>query len=185
MTDEGKERQMTEDTATVDETTEATASEDDEEREDDSGFRVMVGMFSLNELFGDAPDEVKEMLAKALEDAKLRRLAEEIKEWVTPDVADAVLYCYGDLDGTTEPSMADAAMINLMRVAHISDEHMLMHLNEVEHFHGYVIAIKFLAERGPQGLHILRRIAGLVPGESYDGSEKLPADVVKGVESHE
>ena len=59
-------------------------------------------------------------------------------------------------------------MINLMRVAHISDEHMLMHLNEVEHFHGYVIAIIFLAERGPEGMRMLRKIAGLPVPDKAD-----------------
>jgi hypothetical protein len=72
-----------------------------------------------------------------------------------------VLYCYGDLDGTTEPSMATAALINLVRVAHISDEHIEMHLNEVEHFHGYVLAVAMLAEKGLEGMHNLRRIAKL------------------------
>ena len=81
--------------------------------------------------------------------------------------------------------MADAAMINLMRVAFISDEHMLMHLNEVEHFHGYVIAIIFLAEKGSPGLHMLRRIAGLVPGETFSGDEKLPPNFTETTKTHD
>lgn len=158
--DEGNERQMTEDTATA-------TVDDSTEVEDDDGVMpsvVMLGMAlsgGVKEFLGGMSNDLRAALTKALDDAKTRRVAEEITEWVTPQIADEVLHCYGDLDGTTEPSLAVAALINLIRTAYISDEHIMAHLNETEHFHGYVIAIVFLADRGPEGLRMLRKIAKL------------------------
>ena len=48
--------------------------------------------------------------------------------------------------------MATAALINLIRVAHISDDDMLHHLNEIGHFHAYVLAICVMAESGERAV---------------------------------
>jgi D-ribose pyranose/furanose isomerase RbsD len=170
MTDDDERDSMTNDTTETD-----TA----ETAEDSGEPRLHVAMIDMSDLMEGAPPEFAEILSRALEEIHVRRAAMEIKEWVTNEIADQVLYCYGDLDGTTEPSMADAALINLMRVAYISDEHMLMHLNDVEHFHGYVLAITMLAEKGPKGMWHLRKIAGLpVPDEMPEGDNVpfAPAD---------
>ena len=50
---------------------------------------------------------------------------------------------------------------------------------------GYVIAIIFLAEKGSPGLHMLRRIAGLVPGETFSGDEKLPPNFTETTKTHD
>jgi hypothetical protein len=166
MTDDSTDRtegHMTSDTSTTETETE-TAEETD-------GPEIHIVGISISDLFDGAPPELEEYITKALSQMHAHRMATELNEWVTAEIADQVLYCYGDLDGTTEPSMADAALINLVRVAYISDEHILHHLNEVEHFHGYVLAISLLAEKGPKGLWYLRKLAKLPVGEEPDDPE--------------
>jgi hypothetical protein len=89
-------------------------------------------------------------------------MATAIKKHVTPQVASEVLWCYGDFEGTTEPSLSTAALINLIRVAHISDDHMMGHLAEIGHFYGYMLAVTMLAEKPERGgMDMLRGLAEL------------------------
>lgn len=152
MTDRETEGQMTESTTTAPET-------------EEDGPEVHIVGINLSDLFEGAPPELGQYISDALAHMHAHRMAVELNEWVTAEIADQVLWCYGDLDGTTEPSLADAALINLIRVCHISDEHILHHLNEVEHFHGYVLAVSLLAEKGPHGMWFLRKLAKLPLGE--------------------
>lgn len=111
------------------------------------------------------PHGLSSVIGELLRAIAMRQVAEELAEHVTPEVANDVLWCYSDFDGTSEPNLATAALINLIRVAHISDDHMMSHIREVEHWHGYVLGVCMMAESGEKGLHMLRHVAGLEPDE--------------------
>jgi len=118
---------------------------------------------------GDAeglPSALSSVIGEVLRAIVMRVMVEDLQEHVTPQVASEVLWCYGDFEGTSEPSLANAALINLIRVANISDEHIMAHLAEIEHFRGYLLGVAMLAEKGGEsGLEMLRTIAQLDPKE--------------------
>lgn len=155
--------------------TEPPAPESDD---DTHGPRFVA--ISLSDLLkgaegGDAeglPSALSSVIGEVLRAIAMREMVEDLQEHVTPQVASEVLWCYGDFEGTSEPSLATAALINLIRVASISDEHIMGHLSEIEHFRGYLLAVAMLAEKGGEsGLAMLRTIAQLDPPKSDDAEQ--------------
>lgn len=114
------------------------------------------------ETSSDLPDGFRAMLSEAMYRIKVSRMAEEIQHWVTQEVANHVLSVYGN-EQASMPSLTTGALISLIRLCHEADDQMMSNLNDVEDFHGYVIAVSFLAEQGPSGLEMLEQIAGLRP----------------------
>jgi hypothetical protein len=113
----------------------------------------------------DLPDRLREAIERAVERSKIDLMAEEIRQYVTPEIAHHVLSAYGDEEATM-PSMSVGLLISLIRMCNISDDDMLDTLNHIRDFHGYVLAICTMAEgpaaaSGTTGMTILRRIAGL------------------------
>lgn len=108
--------------------------------------------------------QLREAIKESLEGLRAELIKQEIKRWITPQIAHEVLSVYGD-ERATAPSLARGALITLIRTCHISDDAMLAELNDVEEFHGYVLAICMLAESktgDDSGLGILRGIAELL-----------------------
>jgi hypothetical protein len=90
-------------------------------------------------------------------------MADEVKEYVTAEVANNVLAVYGN-ERATFPSQSVLALISLIRTCCISDDEMLDELNRVPAFHGYVLAIAVLMEGEKieeSGRQILEIRAGL------------------------
>ena len=108
----------------------------------------------------DDDSSATEMLDTVLADISTRMLADEVRRYVTQEVANHVLSIYGNLDASM-PSITISALISLIRLCNEADDDMLYELNRVEEFHGYVIAVTSLAERGEKGIYVLERIAGL------------------------
>jgi hypothetical protein len=168
--------------------TDKTAAEPDTETEveEEHGHQSGYMVLSLGDLLGtltegaeiempaEMPTRVRNVLSDVIAQIMAREMAQEVKKWVTAEVANAVLWCYGDFEGTSEPSMADAALINFIRVCAISDDHYLSHLNEIADFHGYIIAVKIFAEKDEQGMRFLRGLAGL------EGGEEVPTEAMYG-----
>lgn len=110
------------------------------------------------------PESLQEMLAGAIDKMMLEKQTREIRHFVTPEVANHVLSSYGNEDASM-PSVATGALISLIRLCHESDDQMMSNLNDVEDFHGYVLAVALLAEGPDGGMEILEKIAGLRPLE--------------------
>lgn len=148
--------------------TEPFTSDRDVDDEEGDGPRLIA--INLSELIAGGeveglPQSLQELLEPVLREIVARSMAHELQELITPEVANDILWCYGDFEGTSEPNLATAALVNLIRVAHISDDHIMGHLEEVDHFKGYIMGICALAEEGEKGLHLLRVRAGLVPDD--------------------
>jgi hypothetical protein len=138
---------------------------------------ITLGPDGEIELPDGAPSALKEILGQVFTQMKVRAMGDDIKEHVTAEVANHVLSSYGD-ERASMPSLACSSLISLIRLCHQSDEHLLSHLNEVQHIHGYVIAVVYLAENPPEGIEMLEMIAGFRDpnGETIDSVTKKAAE---------
>lgn len=118
-------------------------------------------------------EHLHDMIGALLTQMRVKLMGQEIRKWVTPEVAHHVLSSYGN-EHASMPSVATGALISLIRLCHQSDDMMLHNLDSVEDFHGYVLAIVMLAEKNDsddeEGMALLEMIAGLrdVPKKETD-----------------
>lgn len=108
------------------------------------------------------PEDIQIVLTEALHQLKRSQMADELRRWVTPEIANHVLSVYGN-EQASMPNLTTGALISLIRLCHEADDQMMLNLNEVEDFHGYVMGVVYLAERGSDGIELLEQIAGLRP----------------------
>jgi hypothetical protein len=114
-----------------------------------------------------APPELAELAAFALKKFRVENMSRMIRKHVTAEVANHVLSAYGDEDASM-PNITTAALISLIRLCVGSDEEMLMSLMDVHDFHGYVLGVTVLAEHAPEGIEMLKMLAGFISPD--DGS---------------
>lgn len=118
------------------------------------------------------PGPLQEIIASALKSIRLTTITDEITRFVTQEVANHVLSSYGNEEASM-PSLTTGALISLIRLCHESDDAMMMNLNDVEDFHGYVLAVVMLAEK-PGGIEMLEKLAGLRTRETDEATAGAP-----------
>lgn len=119
-----------------------------------------------------APPELAELAGFALKKFRIESTGRLIREHVTAEIANHVLSAYGDEDASM-PNVTTAALISLIRLCITCDEEMLVSLMDVHAFHGYVFAVTLLAEHPPEGIDLLKMLAGFIDpktGARTDGS---------------
>jgi hypothetical protein len=117
---------------------------------------------------------LRDALGEVLSHVHRQMVKDEIKRWVTPQIAHEVLSAFGD-ERATAPSLARLSLITLIRTCHISDDAILTELNSSEDFHGYVLAVCMLAENDntASGMAVLRQLAGLPTDDDLEEIEQM------------
>src|SRR4051794_29463138 len=107
---------------------------------------------------GHIPPRLREAIQPLLQDIRTRMVGEDIRDNVTPEIANYVLSAYGN-EQASMPSIAVGALISLIRLCKESDDYLLARLDDVEGIHGYVLAVAVLAENPPEGIEALELLA--------------------------
>lgn len=114
----------------------------------------------------DLPPELREMIEAVVRRVEVDHAAEEYDRYVTAEVANHILWTYGD-ERASMPSLAVSGAISLIQTCMLTDDVMLHALNHVGMLHGYVLGLGTVRDRPDpeataKGFLLLRRIAGLL-----------------------